>query len=112
MEQQMYADNVSLRSELQIEQRKVLFEQGKVLYADKLIDGLNSEVAELKASLDACQLDYAGQMYELKQIKKQTAQEIIQYIIDQGTIEIMKGSGDVYYITDNDIAVLRVRYGI
>ena len=44
--------------------------------------------------------------------RKQTAKEIIQYIIDQGTIGVSKVDDVLYYIVDDDLNILRDKYGI
>jgi hypothetical protein len=45
-------------------------------------------------------------------IRIETAKEIIQYIKEQGTIKAYPAGADVYYIMDDDLEVLRVKFGV
>lgn len=79
---------------------------------EERIKELEAEVAELRSrylGIDkTCEL--------VDDMRKQTAQEIVQYIIDQGTIDtgawLELRDGNCYYITDVDITELKGRYGL
>jgi uncharacterized protein YaiL (DUF2058 family) len=71
----------------------------------------NERNAELEAENQLLRRNYYTAS-EVVEEKKQTAQAIIQYIIDQGTIEIRGGEEYCYYINANDIDIFKVKYGI
>ena len=72
---------------------------------------LQTQLAALRGEVEKYKcLDGFKQLQE--EARKQTAQEIIQYIIDQGVIQDRFDGELVYYIIDSDINELRQRYGL
>lgn len=44
------------------------------------------------------------------ELRQQTAREIIQFIVDKGTIEC--GKDDPYFVVQDDLETLREKYGV
>lgn len=53
---------------------------------------------------------FALEMYKLS--REETAREIIQYIVDQGKLSVPRTGDDVYFVVDDDLKVLRAKYGV
>jgi hypothetical protein len=84
---------------------------------DKALILLYRSHLELSAQLEEAKKENANWKetghWCIDETRQKTAREIIQYIIDQGTLEQGKYSKyDLYDIADSDITELKQRYGV